>query len=236
MADFFSDPWDGYPITVRHHTAEDITRLRSNTVRTVAYPPWGGVWVGTNLGISRWDLGIERFVDVDLPAGVSTDISAIAFDGRANAWVGTRSGLVRIDGTSGDANIYTTENSGLVSNTIRDVFVDRPRGNVFVATDGGISILDTQIDTFTVVAESILPVPNPFVINSGSERLAFNYDGPAWVTLYTIAGETVAAFSVNETWDGRNQRGTAVASGAYLYVVTNGGDVLARGKVLVIRK
>ncbi len=236
LADFYSDPWDGTAPTVRHYTTADVARLRSNTVRTVAYPPRGGVWVGTNLGISRWDPGIDRFVDVDLPAGVGTDISAIAFDGRSNVWIGTRGGLVRLDATSGAAAIYTTENSGLVSDNIRDVFVDRPRGNIFIATDGGISIIDTRIDTYTTEADSILPVPNPFVIESSADRLSFNYDGPAWVTLYTIAGEKVADFSVNETWNGRNARGASVASGVYLYVVTHGGEMLARGKVLVIRK
>ena len=233
--DLGDDPYRGEPPVVTHFT--DInSRLRSNSIRTVAYSPRGNVWVGTNLGISRWDPGIERFVDETLPEGIGPDVSGITFDGLGNAWVGTRTGLGRIDAETGERETFTTANSALVSNMIRDVSLHRPTGNIYVATDGGLSIVNTQIDNYTTSADSILAIPNPFVIRSDADRLSFNYDSPALVTIYTVAGEPVAELSVAAGWDGRNDGGKQVASGVYVYLITNGPELVTRGKILLIRE
>jgi len=233
--DLGDDPYRGDPPIVTHFT-DDNSRLRSNSIRTVAYSPRGNVWVGTNLGISRWDPGIERFVDDTLPEGIGPDVSGITFDGLGNAWVGTRTGLGRIDAETGERETFTTANSGLVSDMVRDVSLHRPTGNIYVATDGGISVVKTQIENYTTAADSILAIPNPFVIRSDADRLSFNYDSPALVTIYTVSGEPVADFSVAAGWDGRNESGKQVASGVYIYLITNGPELVARGKILLIRE
>ncbi|HOZ06987.1 MAG TPA: hypothetical protein PKW75_01755, partial [candidate division Zixibacteria bacterium] len=231
-----SAPYRGTAITVRHFT-DDNSRLISNAIRTVAYAPNGEAWIGTNLGISRWDSGIERLVDVVLPVGVGTDVAAIVFDGRGNAWVGTRGGLVRLDATGGAPDIFTAATSDLVSDEIRDLALDRRSGDLYIATAGGVSVLRTPIENFVeTVGDSVVPIPNPFVIRSAADRLRFNLDRPATVSIYTAAGERVAEFPVNEPWDGRNDRGRAVASGAYVYVITDETGASHRGKILLVRK
>lgn len=235
MCDLGSDPYTGTTPVVRHYT-DDNSRLISNSIRVIAYAPNGEVWIGTNLGISRWDSGIERLVDVTLPAGVGTDVSSIVFDRRGNAWVGTRGGLVRLDATGGNPEIYTTANSELVSDDVRDLWLDSDHGNLYVATAGGVSILRTPINVWAEEIDSVVPVPNPFVIRSDEDRLTFNLDRPATVNIFSVAGEAVAEFPINRPWDGRNDRGEQVASGAYIYVITDEAGAVHQGKILLIRK
>ncbi len=235
MCDLGSDPYTGTTPVVRHYT-DDNSRLLSNSIRVITYAPNGEAWIGTNLGISRWDSGIERLVDVTLPAGVGTDVSSIVFDRRGNAWVGTRGGLVRLDATGGEPEVYTTANSELVSDDVRDLWLDLDHGRVYIATAGGISILQTQISVLTGAINEVVPVPNPFIIRSDEDRLTFNLDRPATVSIFSVAGESVAEFSINRPWDGRNDRGQPVSSGAYIYVITDEAGAVHQGKILLIRK
>ncbi len=218
------------------HYTEDNSRLLSNSVRVVEYSPFGNVWVGTNLGVSRWDDGIERFVDVTLPPEVSTDVTSLAFDGLGNIWVGTRSGLARLDVRGGASLAFTETNSDLVADQINDLWLDRATRDLYIATAGGISIIQTQVDNFTTELGSVVAVPNPYVIRSSDEVVTFNFDAPGTVKVYTVAGEPVAEFPVNESWDGRNQSGRAVASGVYLFVVTASSGETHRGKLLLVRE
>ena len=235
LCDLGSDPYSGTTPRCVHYTEEN-SRLISNEVRVVQYSPFGNVWVGTNFGISRWDPGIERFVDVNPPPAASSEVRSIVFDGRGKAWGGTRGGLVRFDATVDDTTVFRTGNSDLVADQITDLWLDRSAGDLYAATPAGISILRTSIERFTTQLDSIVPVPNPFVIRSSDDRLNFNYDAPATVTLYTVAGERIAEYPVNRPWDGRNDRGREAASGVYLYVITDESGEIARGKILLIRK
>jgi ligand-binding sensor domain-containing protein len=71
--------------------------------------------VGTTFGLSRYDSGIDRFVDVTLPAEVSSNITSLEFDGRGNLWVGTIDGLVTLDAITGEFEVYNTLNSEIVA-------------------------------------------------------------------------------------------------------------------------
>ena len=216
-------------------TAEN-SFLRSNTVRVVKFSPEGILWAGTNTGLSRYDLGIERFVDVNLPAGVGRDITDLEFDGRGNLWVGTKEGLARYDASSGSFEIFTSLNSDLASDVINSLTIDRFTGNLYVGTDAGISVMPSQIGSPVFDVEQVLAFPNPFVIRSGAERLSFNYSGSATVAIYNVAGEKVIEADINTPWDGRNEGGEAVASGVYIFVIRDGDGNTGRGKVLLVRE
>jgi len=212
--------------------------LISNTVRIVKYSPDGVLWVGTNFGISRFDRGIDRFVDVQIPATVEfgPDITAIDFDSRGNVWIGARNGLARIDATSGEFSLMTDLNSDLVSSNVRSLTVDRRTNTLWVGTDRGLSRLLSQTGENTSIVDDIVPYPNPFIIKSSNDLLRFNSSKALSARIFTTAGELVAEFNVNQPWDGRNNSGRPCASGVYLYLVTDEDGNIGRGKFLLVRE
>lgn len=210
--------------------------LPSNTIRAVKYSPEGELWAGTNFGLSRYDFGIERFVDVPLPAGIGPDIRALEFDTRGNLWVGSINGLARLDGVEGTIEVFNTNNSGLVSNSVRNIHYDNFTGKVYVATEGGISVVSSTIGKPTTDVQSVLAFPNPFVIDSPDDELEFNFSRSGTVRLYSVAGELIREMQVGQRWNGKNDRGEEVASGAYVFVLTDDEGNVGRGKILLIRK
>lgn len=81
--------------------------------------------------------------------------------------------------------------------------------------------------------------PNPYKPAAG--LLIFKkLTSVATIRIYNIAGELVCALSKDDstdekTWDAANNRGDKVASGVYIYLVTNPEGEKAIGKIAVIR-
>jgi ligand-binding sensor domain-containing protein len=227
------DPFDASRRYCLHYTVD--SGLVSNNIRVVKYSPEGDLWVGTDRGLSRWDL--DRFVVVASPEGVGPIITALEFDGRDNLWIGSeRTGLARIDGATGASVVYTSRNSGLVSDVIINLALHPTNGDLYIATPSGISVLRSGVARFISKLEDIIAFPNPFVIRSDSDSLKFNFSRSGTVRLFTVAGELVAELPVNTPWNGRNQKGEKVVSGVYLYILTDNDGNVGRGKILVIRE
>ena len=234
VCDLGADPFDHSDDSCMQFTT-DSGRLVSNAVRTVKFSPGGILWVGTNFGVSRYDPGREYFVTFDLPASVSSDITDLEFDGRGNLWVGTTDGLVFWNASADEFVVYKGLTSDIVSDAINNVTFDPISGRTFVATDAGISIIPSVMGTPTSTAESVIAYPNPFVINFPADRLSFNFLKAGRVRIYSVAGELVTELAVNDTWDGRNQKNEDVASGVYIFVLTDEDGNVGRGKILLVR-
>jgi ligand-binding sensor domain-containing protein len=233
-----ADPFDKSDDTLVHYYQTQPNfryRIISNTVRVVRFSPEGELWVGTNFGISRFDVGFESFVDVLLPAGFGPDITAIEFDSRGNAWIGAKNGLARIDGFSGDISVYTPSNSGLIDEYVNNLTFDSLTGNLYVATPSGISVVLSTIGPPTNNVEEAYAFPNPYIVGSPDDLLNFNFSGIARLRVFTVAGELVAE-RPEPVWDGRNDGGEAVASGVYLFVLTDSDGNVGRGKFLLVRE
>ncbi|MBK7143130.1 MAG: T9SS type A sorting domain-containing protein [bacterium] len=216
------------------HFTKENRFLRSNTVRTVEFAPDTTLYVGTNFGISWYDIGIDYFVDIDLPEGISSDVTDIDFDGRGNMYVATKDGAARRDRTNGVFTTYTMFNSGLVSNDVRSVTVDQARGDVYFGTSSGISVLLSEIGDPTAVLDSVFAYPNPFVIDDANDRVRFNFTRPYVVSIHDLTGAVVRDNINTTSWDGKNNQGEQVASGVYIFVLTDVTGVSTRGKILLI--
>jgi hypothetical protein len=231
------DPFNLYDDSLVHyHQSQSNFRHRiiSDVVRVVRFSPEGELWVGTNFGISRFDPGLEMFVEVDLPAGFGPDITAIEFDSRSNVWIGVKNGLVRIDAHDGENEGFTTGNSGLLNDYVFNLTFDPHTGNMYVATATGISVIESTIGRPTESLDSVYAFPNPFVINSSGDRINFNFAGQARLRIFTVAGDLVAD-RPEPIWEGRNDHGEPVASGVYLFVLTDTEGRSGRGKFLLVR-
>ncbi|MCH7948355.1 MAG: hypothetical protein IIC66_11215, partial [candidate division Zixibacteria bacterium] len=232
-------------------TSRDVCRLMtesnsfliSDVVRDVVFSPDGELWVATNFGISRYDFEIDqfilrrdRFIDVTLPPGIGPDIKVMEFDSRGNLWAGAANGLVRFDAAGGETETFNSLNSGLVSDNVSKIHYDEFTGQVYIATDAGISVISSTIGTPTLELKSVMPFPNPFVIDSPDDLLGFNYAGSGVVNLYSAAGELVRELKIGQKWDGRNDRRVIVVSGVYLFVIADDDGNMGRGKILLIRR
>ena len=149
--------------------------------------------MGTTFGLSRYDAGIDRFVDVTLPAEVSSNITSLEFDGRGNLWVGTIDGLVTLDAITGEFEVYNTLNSEIVADVINSVTYDWFTGDIYIATSSGFSYVPSDIGQPVFDVEQVLAFPNPFVIDDAADRLNFNYGADARVRIFNAAGELVRA-------------------------------------------
>ena len=233
-----ADPFDKSDDTLVHYYQTQPNfryRIISNVVRVVRFSPEGELWVGTNFGISRFDVGFESFVYVALPAGFGPDVTAMEFDSRSNVWIGAKNGLARVDGFSGDISVYTPSNSGLIDEYVNSLTFDSLTGNLYVATPSGISVILSTFGPPTNDVSEAYAFPNPYVVGSPDDLLNFNFSGNARLRVFTAAGELVAE-RPEPVWDGRNDGGEAVASGVYLFVLTDSEGNVGQGKFLLVRQ
>ena len=77
-------------------------------------------------------------------------IDLIEQDGRGFLWLATNRGLFCFDGTFCRRVTHSPEGVSVVDNgKINDVFIDRERGNLWLATSEGVHLLDLKTETFT---------------------------------------------------------------------------------------
>jgi ligand-binding sensor domain-containing protein len=218
------------------HIVRANSGLISDNVRIVRYAPDGTLWVGTNFGISRYDIGgTDRFGDVPLPAGISSNINDIEFDGRGNAWIGTRNGLGFRDGVTGEVTVFNTLNSDISGDLINSVTVDHNSGWIYVGTNSGFTLTPGIFGPPVNSVNEVVAFPNPFVISSPDDRVSFNLNKTGTLRIFTVAGELIRQMPL-AAWDGRNDRGKEVASGVYLFVIRDVDGNVGKGKLLLIRR
>jgi len=111
--------------------------LKGNTVKSIEYLPSGHILVGTSQGLSVLK---QNSVDHQLTEAynINEPISVIKAENPSKIWIGTSGhGIILINN---DTKIRYTIRSGLLSNTINDIAINK-EGQVFFATNKGLSIL-----------------------------------------------------------------------------------------------
>lgn len=228
------DPFDKSDDSVIN-LRESNSWLGSDNVKTIKFNDQGDLWVGTKFGLSKYDIGIDRFINVNLPLGFGPEVAQLAFERRGNIWMAAQNGLARYDAGIGSMQIYTTLNSGLSDNYVTALLVDRRTNDLWVGTKGGMSKLKSSIGAPAAI-ENVVAFPNPFIIRSSSDVLSFNYDGNAIVRIYTVSGELVREMDINIPWDGKNQQQQDVAPGVYLFLLTADDGTVGKARALLIRE
>ena len=99
---------------------------------------------------------------------------------------------------------------------------------------------DLQVSAQSSALKSVRVYPNPWKVdeNSGSGITIADIGTQAKVQIYTISGQHVAslpAADTKTTWNLKNSNGENVASGVYLFVVSNNSGDTMNGKLAVLR-
>jgi ligand-binding sensor domain-containing protein len=221
---------------VTHYTPEHH-RLSDDAVMCVNVDKDGALWVGTSSGLDRFDSDWGRFRPVPLPDPLGPQVNDIAVDERNNKWIATANGLGMMNSRDEFVAVFTTFNSKICDNEVRGLKIDGRTGDVWVGTENGLSRYESGIGAPAEELTEVVPYPNPFIIEKGSEILTFDrlpYE--ATVRLFTVAGGLVREIKSGSQWNGRNEGGELVASGIYLFHVQGASGESAVGKIAVIRK
>lgn len=131
--------------------------LVSDVITSISMDPSGSVWVGTNLGLSRFD-GIEwksyRKSNSDLP---SEYINCIMPDSDGNIYFGTELGIAIFDSPKWKSVSSVEFPSPVIEHMFLDEYDD-----IWLATGGGLAKYhnDSVVETFTI---SNSDIPDDFV-------------------------------------------------------------------------
>jgi len=110
-----------------------VDGLADNNVRAILQDRSGYLWMGTGVGLSRFD---GRYLaSLDSRDGlVSDEVRCLVQDGTGALWIGTDGGISRYDGQR-----FTnfTSADGLISNQVRAMAIDSS-GMLWIGTDAGL--------------------------------------------------------------------------------------------------
>ena len=235
------------------NTADDITGrlnedsgLRSSSVTSVAVDQRGDVWVGNTAGINTLTISNRQSFSVN-QTGVplwGLSVNAIATDAINQKWIGTNQGLFLMT-SDGIRTIeqYQSINSPLLSDDIKSIAIDKESGLVYVGTDYGLMILETNARQPVSSYEELIIFPNPFYVGNSYEGL-LTIDGlikSSTIKILSVEGKLIREFTTSggrqTNWDGRDEKDKFVSSGIYI-IIAYDEDVnnVTTSKVAVFNK
>lgn len=219
--------------------------LTTNTVLCLAEDLDGNIWVGL-------DLGVAIITDTRNPKSRRStsfplreqSVQTIAVDAVNNKWVGTKEGVfvMNSDGTQLLAHYDVLSTGGrLIDNDVRAIAIDQGRGIVYFGTEKGLSSLEVAPVQTHPEMDELTFAPNPFLVPNDTQVVIQGLTANSAIKILTVSGSLVAEFKAQgggrAFWDGRDKRGSFVASGMYIVVAhADNGSNVAGGKLAVIRR
>lgn len=240
---------------LRMAEGSDSGNLPTNDVRAVAVDNKNKLWIGTAYGL-RVLSSVDSFLNQDkltsnsiiiLEDGLAQEllynqfITDIVVDGANNKWIGTAGAGVFYISDDGQKtfNIFTKENSPLPNNTINDIEINKVTGEVFIATESGMVSFRGSATSGTSDLENVVVFPNPVRPEFSGNVAVSGLMDKANVKITDIEGNLVfEAISEGGTvlWDTKNFRGSKVASGVYMVLISaESGEKTKVKKVMIVR-
>jgi ligand-binding sensor domain-containing protein len=215
--------------------------LPSRIVHAITTDRDGYVWVGTDEGVAYFysptadavkPIFENRFLLRD------ETVTAIETDGGNRKWIGTERGAWLFSST-GEALVhnFTTENSPLLSNDIRDIEINDETGEVFFSTDKG--IISFRSDATTSEGfQQIQIFPNPVTASFSGTVGISGLAVDAEVKITDISGNLIwqtQAKGGTASWNVRDYNGRRASPGIYIvFAATADGSESAVGKIAVV--
>lgn len=217
----------------------------------------GQLWIGSNLGLRVLSSASSLFSDttpdtrsiiIEDTNGIPRELLAdeavldIEIDGNNNKWVATGSSGVFLFNPSGTETLlqFTTANSPLPDDEVRDISIDATTGLVYFATKNGlVAYKGTRSSDPQDNLENVYAFPNP--VRPGFEGNV-TIDGltqRARVKITDVEGNLVyeeVSQGGSIQWDTRTFAGDKVRSGVYmLFISTQDNIETTVSKIMIIR-
>ncbi|MEY4904090.1 MAG: hypothetical protein RLZZ292_1905 [Bacteroidota bacterium] len=219
------------------------SKLPSNRVFCMEKDLDGQVWVGTDKGVGLFNcsgdkifknecVGATPRVTVDGLAAyllASESVQSIAVDGANRKWFGTTSGIFvqSSDGTRQEA-FFNTDNSPLFDNNVIDIAINQSNGEVWVATNKGIQVIQGEAIAGRSINEpTVVAYPNPVRPDYTGLIAIKGVAQDADIKITDSNGRLVYATKAlggQAVWDGNDYNGTRVSTGVYLVFSTGTAD------------
>ncbi len=199
--------------------------LPQNTVQALAQTRDGFIWLGTEVGLVRFDGNSFVIFDQNSkPALPGSDVQCLLATPDGALWIGTTDGLAQL--RNGAISVFTTAD-GLPSNSIRSL-LPGSEGQIIVSTTGG--DVSYQLGRFQRIMYQRIAGPQVILnsaLSDGSEAVINRSQ-----FILTRKGHTPQTFTVGHELPGsRIQSALPDISGA-LWIGTNAGLVrYASGKI-----
>ena len=180
-----------------------------------------GNYIDCAYGIALDSLGNVYVTGESHGSGTVGDYATIKYDSAGNElWVARYNG-------PGNSYDYAT---GIALDS---------SGNVYVTGNSRES--GTRNDYATIkYSQPFIVYPNPYKPPEGHTQITFSgLSEDVRVRIFSISGELIIdrqiAGQSSWVWDGKNERGEAVARGIYIYLITNSEGGKKIGKIAIIR-
>ncbi|MAJ45381.1 MAG: hypothetical protein CMF96_11655 [Candidatus Marinimicrobia bacterium] len=227
--------------------------LPDNSIWSVAVDKQDFIWIVTSNGIQGYS---SQYNDFTLSPIYLIDFynylplfrgDHIRVDSQDNKWISTRHSGVKVilENTQywPDAEGFTQENSGLLSNHVNDIVFDEKNGYVWFSTDLGISRLGYPINSKHVKKNKLLFHPNPFKMVNDDLIIEGCFPNST-IMINDINGNHIKTFkaqylgeaSSQIRWNGKDENGNFVNSGVYLVSSRSDDGMVKIGKLAVIKQ
>lgn len=215
----------------------------------------GEIWIGTIAGFYVIYNPSEIFESGDFEAQrvkIEQDgnveyileaeiITSITIDGGNRKWIGTESSGIYVLSSDGITQIhhFTTENSPILSNNVKDIAIDHKTGEVFISTAKGLISYKAEATEGALTYKDIYAYPNPVAPGYQGKIAITNLIENSDVHISDLAGNVVFATKAiggQAIWDGNNLDGIRVSSGVYIVFVAGlEGRKKAATKILFMK-
>jgi signal transduction histidine kinase/ligand-binding sensor domain-containing protein len=204
--------------------------LPQNTVQALAQTADGYLWLGTEVGLVRFDgTGFVLFDEHSKPALPGSDVQCLLAAKDGSLWVGTSSGLAHYK--DGSVSAFTTAN-GLPGNRVSALRTIEDGSGVVADTDGGAFALTNTEKTLTLVDLRLLSGPEgdeQQEVQIAGHGLAFWTKSEVDVL---VSGHAQHQWSVGKELPGSRIQVLFADRRGALWIGTNGGLVrYAEGKL-----
>lgn len=254
----------GVPSIIEESTGVKLTEdqgsgnLPDASVTAIIEDKEGEVWIGTERGIARFifpqfvitgspeERRAQWLINEDQDA-VSPfllrdiNVTAMAVNSANQKWIGTAAeGVWLLNETGGSIlKRFTSENSPLFSDAIRDISVNEKTGEVYISTDAGLSIYQDVPIAPSISMDKLKVYPNPFLYESHDNILIENLSEITTIRILGVDGtliRTISSRGGRAEWNGLDASGRQVGSGMYVVVALDiDGNERGFGKVAIIR-
>ncbi|NPA36696.1 MAG: T9SS type A sorting domain-containing protein [Chlorobi bacterium] len=248
-----SDNRNAGKLLIWDENGEEIT----TNVYSLAEDKNGYIWVGTNNGILVYYRPYAIFDEekpiasrIKVPRNDGTNladylleketVTAIAVDGGNRKWLGTLGSglfLVSEDGTKTLAS-FNTDNSPLISNSIKSLAIQPKTGELFIGTDKGIISYKALATEGENSLNKIYAYPNPVRENYSGDIIITGLMENSVIKIVDVSGKLVyetKSVGGRAKWNGENLHGEKVKSGVYIvFVSTEDGLEKNATKILIV--
>ena len=174
----------------------------------------------------------------------------IRCDYLSNVWVTTRHSGVRVILSASNYTEYWPSylgfreaDSGLLSDIVYDVDFNQNTGEVYFATDLGISILDSpfrEVSDKNNQRHDIKFSKNPFLTPKDEVVIISNFPIGSTIKIMNLRGRVLHTLQNNNfseyQWDGKDKNGNYLSSGVYIVTSSHPDKEKGIGKLAIIRE